>query len=179
LNRRGCGILINCRLDYRILDTYKDVNENILSLNLSVDNFTFRIVSVYGPNINDRSFFNDLNSVLLRDWHLPTILGGDWNMTVSINNSEHNIDIINMANPLSVFRSRLLYEICDTFGLVDPYRLLHPTRRDFTYVTRAGTVNRSRLDFFLITSNISQCVKKCEINPNLSTTLFDHKSISL
>jgi exonuclease III len=174
LNRRGCGILINRRLDYSITDTLKDANENILSVTLSLDNYLIRAVSVYSPNVNDRAFFTDLNNILQRDRHIPTVLGGDWNMTVSINNSEHNIDIINMANPPSLFRSRLLYKLCDTFDLVDPYHLLHPSRWEYTYVPHAATTNRSRLDFFLITSNVSQCVKKCEINPYMGTALFDH-----
>jgi exonuclease III len=110
---------------------------------LSLDSYLFRAVSVYGPNVNDRTFFTDLNNILQRDRHIPTVLGGDWNMTVSINNSEHN-----MANPPSLYRSRLLYELCDTFDLVDPYRLLHLSRREYMYMPRAATTNRSRLDFF-------------------------------
>jgi hypothetical protein len=77
LNMRGCGILINRRLDYSITDTFKDANENILSVTLSLDSYLFRAVSVYGPNVNDRTFFTDLNNILQRDRHIPTVLSGD------------------------------------------------------------------------------------------------------
>jgi hypothetical protein len=39
--------------------------------------------------------------------------------------------------------------------------------------------NRSRLDFFLVSNDILNHVKKCKISDSLSISLFDHKSIYL
>ena len=51
---------------------------------------------------------------------------------------------------------------------------------DFSY-SPYGTVrkNRSRIDFFLISGNFSNRIKKCEIAPGLCKKNFDHKSIFL
>jgi exonuclease III len=178
-NCRGTGILVSKNLAYSIPNTFKDDQENILSLDISIDSYVFRCIAVYGPNNNDRNFFIDLNRACNQQPALPTVIGGDWNMTVSTINSDQNIDILNMNNPPSIFRSRLLYDFCTENNLTDPYRVLHPTRRDFTYVPRSGAANRSRIDFFIISTVLCNALSACDIAPNLSTALFDHKLISL
>jgi exonuclease III len=178
-NRRGVGILIKHNLNYSIEFEYRDNSENILGLLINIDNFLFRCVSVYGPNNNDRTFFNDINHFLSLYDDRPVVLGGDWNMTVSTHDGGLNIDTINMLNPPSLLRSRLLLDICSNWELSDPFRTLHPETRDFTYVPRAGTNNRSRIDFFLVSNPILNNVNKCSIGENLLCTLFDHKPICL
>jgi exonuclease III len=178
-NKRGVGILIKKDLPYNIVRTDRDVNENILSITFSLQDYVFKCISIYGPNSNDREFFSDLERFINSDPNIPLIAGGDWNLTYSILNSQANIDIINMPNPPSIFRSRLLYEICSASNLIDPYRLLYPDKRDYSYIPRAGTDNRSRLDFFLISNSIAGQIKDAGIHPNLGTLLFDHKPIFL
>jgi exonuclease III len=56
-SRRGVGILISKKLNYTVSHTWKDNNNNILALKLSINNVEVLLVSVYGPNINDMPFF--------------------------------------------------------------------------------------------------------------------------
>jgi hypothetical protein len=95
-----------------------------------------------------------------------------------MNNAE-NIDIINMASLPSFHRSRQLNDICGQFNLSDPYCVLYPDRRDFTYIPHTGTNNRSRIDFFLISNDLTNIVKECSIGEELNTALLDHKPIFL
>jgi hypothetical protein len=62
---------------------------------------------------------------------------------------------------------------------MDPYRALHPTRRDFSYAPLGLRKNRLRLDFFLVNSTLISNLRKCDIAPVVSTSFFDHKSVSL
>jgi hypothetical protein len=63
---------------------------------------------------------------------------------------------------------------------VDPFRYLFPESREFTYVPFAeNATNRSRLDFFLISSDLVPQVVNCRIPHSLCSLLFDHKQISL
>ncbi len=55
-NSRGVGILIDSTLSYLITDSYKDANQNILGLNLTIDGTELFMVSIYGPNDNDKTF---------------------------------------------------------------------------------------------------------------------------
>jgi exonuclease III len=153
-NSRGVGILIDSSLSFTITDSYKDPNQNILGLNITINGTALFMASIYGPNDNDKTFFNDLSHVLSLNHNLPIIVGGDWNTTYSTCDSGTNIDIIIMLNPPSKLRSGWLNEICLSSDLIDPYRAFHPSRRDFTYIPRGSKKNRSRLDFFLISNSI-------------------------
>jgi hypothetical protein len=76
--------------------------------------------------------------------------------------------------------SELLEQLCRSFSLHDPYSVLFPTRKDYTY-SPFGTVrlNRSRLDFFIISDSLINCISSCSIADSLSCKLFDHKQVHL
>jgi hypothetical protein len=84
-----------------------------------------------------------------------------------------------MLAPPSPYRSRKLHEICKAANLTDPYRILYPRKREFTYSPRTAAKNRSRLDFFLINDRLISILDKCFISTSLLTTLFDHKCVHL
>ena len=84
-----------------------------------------------------------------------------------------------MVGPPSITRSHGLADCCENFLLTDPFRALHPDRRDFTYYPRTRRANRSRIDFFIISDSLLPAVSLCEISPFISTELFNHKSVSL
>jgi Reverse transcriptase (RNA-dependent DNA polymerase) len=152
---------------------------NILGLLLTINDVSVLVISVYGPNVNDDSFFRTLRDILNENLNVPVICAGDWNLTYSTDNSNNNIDIINMLSPPSVYRSRLLADVCEEFHLTDPYRAIHHDRRDFTYIPRTKKTNRSRIDFFIVSDNLLRLINSCSISSALETTLFDHKSIFL
>jgi hypothetical protein len=150
-----------------------------LALRLTVGDSPLVLISIYGPNSNDQSFFSDLRKILDENKSSPIVCGGDWNTTYSTLDGDNNIDTFSMLNPPSLIRSSWLNNLCDEFNLIDPYRAFHPNRRDYTYVPRAGTRNRSRIDFFLIQDNLLRLCNSCYISHSLESELFDHKSISL
>jgi exonuclease III len=104
-NRRGVGILMAADLPGDLEDFYRDDEENLLGATYNDGNGKIRLVSIYGPNANDISFYESLNRYLEIDPNLPIILGGDWNCTYSCDRKETNIDIFRMANPPSLIRS--------------------------------------------------------------------------
>ncbi len=106
-------------------------------------------------------------------------MGGDWNTTFSTCPTKLNRDIFNMSHPPSLVRSSWLSDLCRDLDLLDPYRAFHPTTKEYTFVPRNGKKNRSRLDFFLIKSNLLSFAKCCSISDSVSNSLFDHKSVFL
>jgi exonuclease III len=178
-NSRGVGILLSASLDPTITDRKIDNSENILKLTVTVRGHSFNIISIYGPNKDDKSFFSDLSNILSEDNHTPVIIGGDWNATMCSDNSKDNIDIFRMSGPPSVIRSNWINTICEELHLCDPFRSLHPTKRDFTFIPKGAKSNRSRIDFFLISANLLCVLAKCCISPSLSNSLFDHKHVTL
>jgi exonuclease III len=85
-----------------------------------------------------------------------------------------------MINITSVFRSNKLREICANHNLTDPYRALYPNRKDYTFVPSAiNSLNRSRIDMFLVKFPLIEHVKNCTISYGLLSAHFDHKCINL
>ena len=179
LNRRGVGILISCKLNCELLNVFRDVSENILGLNVSLSGHNFLLASIYGPNIADNNFFQDLSTLLNSYPESYKILAGDWNMTFSTANTNDNIDIYRMAAPPSLIRSRALADVCNTHHLSDPFRALQSDSRDFSYRPTNQRANRSRLDFFIISDNLINMVSSCDISTEISNSLFDHHYVTL
>ena len=61
------------------------------------------------------------------------------------------------------------YDLCDVF------RELHQNKKQFTW-KRRNPVKQARLDFFLVSTSISDIVKKCDINISYRS---DHSTIEL
>jgi exonuclease III len=178
-SKRGVGILIKTNLNCTVTREHCDNKGNILGLKVIVDNNSLLLLGIYGPNTNDPEFFNKLQCILNDNRGTPTIIAGDWNLTYSTDDNDSNIDVINMLSPPSIPRSKSLADICESHVLTDPYRALHPYKRDYTYVPRSGKTNRSRIDFFIISEFLVHLVNFCDISASLDTFLFDHKSIHL
>lgn len=72
---RGAGILISTKIDCELISSFKDMNENILGLLISISGKEILLISIYGPNITDNIFFQDLNYVILSNPNIPVIIG--------------------------------------------------------------------------------------------------------
>jgi hypothetical protein len=85
-----------------------------------------------------------------------------------------------MARPPNVTHSRKLADLCENYGMSDPYRFLYPDSIDFSYQPRAvGNRNRSRLDFFIISEPLLDHLTECQIAKTLQNKLFDHKAVTI
>jgi exonuclease III len=76
--------------------------------------------------------------------------------------------------------TRLLQTIQLKFSLVDAFRILHPLKKDFSYVPRdCSKNNRSRIDFFFISRALVPMLTECSIAPVIQNKLFDHRAVFL
>ena len=177
--KRGVGILLANDIHGDVSNFFKDNEQNILGLTYDNGNGKIRLVSIYGPNENEKVFFDSLDRYLSIDPGLPVIIGGDFNCTYSCDPIQTNIDCFSMQSPPSLVRSSWLHEICVKHHLTDPYRALNPTDANYTYIPASNRKNRSRIDFFLMGDELIPRVKEVSILPNLGTTILDHKAIKI
>jgi len=160
---RGAGILIASKLGVKIMGTEMDDGGNFLLLKIELKGHTITVGCVYGPNINENiGVYEDLLEKLTIMQNNTIILGGDWNCTWDTRGVDLNIDCLNMAAIPSKRRSEKLKNLSAHFKLTEPYRAIHPNRREYTYIpaVRENT-NRSRLDFFLISDHLLSSVGDC------------------
>jgi exonuclease III len=179
-NSRGTAILISRKLNFTTIDRYDDISGNILLLKVGIGTTTVTLGSIYGPNTDDIDFFDMLDARVKSFNSDHTILGGDWNTTLDPRNNDANIDTLNTAGIPSARRSNRLNRLCNENKLGDPFRHFYPDKREFTYVPfPAAAINRSRLDFFLISEKLLDICVNCRIPNSLSTINFDHKPVYL
>ena len=70
--------------------------------------------------------------------------------------------------------------MCEKLRITDLYRVLYPNKLDYTYIpTALNHTNRSRLDFFCVSTAFIKDIQNCTIDNALASTVFDHKGILL
>jgi exonuclease III len=179
-NSRGTAVLISRKLKHDVVDIYNDNDGNALLIKITTGNTTVTIGSIYGPNNDDLDFYDRLDTAIKTHNSDFTIIGGDWNTTLDPRHNNINIDTFNTMGIPSTRRSIRLGQLCDSNNLVDPFRHFYPDKREYTYVPfPAAAVNRSRLDFFLISESLLEYCINCRIPNSLSSTNFDHKPVYL
>jgi hypothetical protein len=118
-----------------------------------------------------------LDNILSKRPDLQCILGGDWNLTPSPLPADSNPDVLNMKKIPNEAHTRLLQKIQLKYKLVDAFRILHPNRNDYSYIPWSeDKTNRSRIDFVLISSNLTPLLTECSIAHHLQCRLVDHKA---
>jgi exonuclease III len=179
MSKRGVAILISNDIDCTILEEIRDVQENAIILKVLLQGREVLVGSVYGPNTNDLTLFEFLETELERRPGVPVILGGDWNACYSDLPVDSNPDVCFMRTVPSQRRTERILQLCADRKLSDPFRCLHLEERDYTYIP-SGVLrsNRSRIDFFLISDEIFSEVKSCTIADAICRKSFDHKAIS-
>jgi exonuclease III len=126
MNKRGVGILLCNMLSGTVLNRKDDPDENYLLLELKALNKVFVIDAVYGPNNTDQNFFTRLKNDISNLGNRKVVLGGDWNATLSCEEVEFNIDVLNMRNVPNQRHSELIRDICNELDLIDPFRYRYP-----------------------------------------------------
>jgi exonuclease III len=179
-NKRGVAILISKKLNPEVLDTFQDQNQNLLLIECMVNGHRLILGSVYGPNSTCRQFYRDITNFLESKMNVPVILGGDWNVTWSNSGPDDNIDITGMVRTPNFTNGNLLKNLANTFELTDPFRILYPDRKCYSYVPFGNArKNKSRLDFFIISTSLLGGVVDCGIFPGMLSSQFDQKPIFL
>ena len=179
-NKRGVGILIKNDLCFAEERIVRDPGENYILLRARIKGTVMTLAAIYGPNNFEPDFFVNLSRDIRNIGGTNIIMGGDWNCTLSNTNVNENLDCLNMMNLPNLRHSNLLSNMCTDLDLIDPYRTFHPNRRDFSFIPRSKTqINRSRIDFFLISRNLFNHTSSCDISSTLQSSLFDHKAIRL
>jgi exonuclease III len=177
---RGVGLAIKRDILKNVIATETDANNNFIIVKVELNSGTWLLGSVYGPNENDLGFFTDLGAAIERQNCDNTVIAGDWNCTWDPRPADQNLDVLNMAAIPSRQRSNCINQLASGLGLSDPYRILNPIKREFTYVPNARlNLNRSRIDYFLIKKDMSDNLIDCTISHSLTSTSFDHKKITL
>ena len=159
-NARGVAILISKNFEYQVVKTETDNEGNLLIMDLVIEDITFRIINIYGPNTDDANFYHNLKNKINDSEQDHLVICGDFNLTLNQTLDSHNYT--NLNNP----KSRLVVlNMIDENGLIDIYRYFNPDKKRYTW-RRKNPLKQARLDYFLISETLIDLVDTADIKPS-------------
>ena len=171
-NKRGVAIMIAPNFEYKVLDIIKDVESRVLVLDLLIENdFSIRLINIYAPNQDKPEFYSYIQELYESSDTTYTIITGDFNLT--LDPIKDSVNYANINNPKS---REIVLELLANQDLVDAYRHLYPSKREYTWKKKTP-IKKARLDYFLVSSALIDLVSKSQIIPTIDWT--DHSFITL
>ena len=162
---RGVCFAVNRARDIEIVQEERDLrDENFYLLKCRVEGRELLIGGVYGPNINDVAFYNNLRT-RVESYGIPFILGGDFNTIINGAQGDENLDLEDRHSIPNKDNGKIIREWIEGGEVCDPFRKKYPMSRSMSYVPfrsrkRVNNVwveqnyGKSRLDFFLISETL-------------------------
>ncbi len=170
-NARGVAILFSNDFEYKVLKKKQDADGNYIMLNIEIEKkFVVTLVNIYGPNVDNPEFYEDIliDTVDMDGDHV--IMCGDWNL---VQNFE--LDCCNYVAQNNVHASEQVLNLKHHLNVVDPWRIYNPQLRRYTWF-RKNPVKKARLDFFLISKELMSYIENSTILPGYLT---DHSLVLL
>ena len=127
-NSRGVIILFNNNFEYKILDTYKDDDGNILQLLINLGSFTLNLINIYAPNKDNLNFFAKISELAQNETADHVMICGDFNLVLDPLLDSHNYTNIN--NPKA--RQKVIQMIND-LDLTDSFRYMNNNVKRFSW----------------------------------------------
>ena len=160
----GVAVLISPKCSDEVVSWKKDSNGRIISILVRIDGVDLNFVNIYAPtNRTDRKLFYES----LHEYFVPAsalVIGGDFNCYENaLDKFGGNVSVGGECKSLK-----------SDFVLVDAWRKLHPSAREFTWFNHDYSI-ASRLDKFFVSKELFTSDCQCEISP---CPLSDHDFVS-
>lgn len=170
-NSRGVMTLINNNFEQKVEQIKTDTNGNYLLISITMHEKKITLVNVYGPNQDNPQFYRTLFNKISEFDNDQIIMCGDWNFILNPDIDYENYVHIN--NPRS---RQTMLEFLEENNILDIWRIMNEEKKQFTWRRLNPVRKQARLDFFLISDNLSPFVTDTQIIPGFRT---DHNSILL
>jgi hypothetical protein len=159
--------------DYRV-----GRGENALFLKIKKGTLELLVGVIYGPNENDVDFYREISQFLERE-NMPFVLGGDFNTILDQRRGAENLDREGEGMVPNLLNSNVINEKIGNNFWLDPFRLLYPETKEFSYMSFRGdnVITKNRLDFFLVSQDITGIIKDVEYKK--LGNVFDHKEVTI
>ena len=169
-NARGVAILFSKNFELKITESKIDPNGNYVALKLNILDTEMSVITLYGPNIDSPLFFNEINNIVDEFQTGTVLICGDWNLV-----QDQELDTKYYVRENNVRAREIVKSIIENQELVDPWRNNNPLQQQFTWFQH-NPVKMSRLDFFLISSDLMNITEKVMIKSGYRS---DHSLVIL
>lgn len=164
--RRGVATLISSAVNYEHVSENKDKEGRFVMVTGRIGGLLVSLLNVYVPPGSDWSFYKNIVDLMATSQGI-LICGGDFNIRLNpkIDSSNGKSDLRNISKRLNTWRREV--------GIVDVWREMHPTTRQYSHYSAAHNVY-SRIDYFFMLKGEFYRVEKCDIGPSI---ISDHGPI--
>ena len=163
----GVGIMFNPSFNMNVINSTEIVEGRALALNININEKQLTLVNVYGPNKDDVTFFEKIETFCNSNENI--LLGGDFNVVI-----DPNIDKSG-GNKNTHPRCRAkLKKIMDDFELIDVWRTFNQDKKVYTWHSNTRPKIFCRLDFFLLQNHMMNTVVNVEIKNSIKS---DHSVV--
>lgn len=161
------AILISSAVNYEHISEHKDKEGRFVMVTGKIEGAVISLLNVYVPPGSDWSFYKHIVDLMTRKSQGILICGGDFNIQLNprIDSSNGKSDAKNISRRLNTWMREV--------GIVDVWREINPTSRDYSHYSYAHNVY-SRIDYFFMLKGDLFRVGNCEIGPS---TISDHGPI--
>ena len=166
---RGTAILFKNTFEYIIHKQTIDKTGRYIILDITINKERLTLINVYGPNTDDPTFFKLIKTKIEDSGQNGIIIGGDFNVV-----QDYTLDTLNVKKRNNPKSHDQLEIIKDELDLYDPWRSFNPTTRMYTWHNTRN--QHSRLDYFLISSQMIDSINLASIKPGYRS---DHSLIEI
>ena len=166
--RRGVAILLSNKLNFQLLSQIKDKEGRYILLKGKIDNKEVTLFNVYMPPGHDKSFITKIFNLLIKEATGVIICGGDWNVQLQ------KIDSTNQHKKKNQY-SGIMRKMLKESGMIDIWRELHPTEKEFTFYSHPH-LEHSRIDYYFVPIIDRHRISECKIG---TRDVSDHSGVYL
>ena len=167
--KRGTALLIHKKLPFIFKEQYNDCEGRHILIRGMLYGQELTLLNVYAPNEDRPKFMIDMITLFNQHNTDFGMIAGDFNCCMDSNLDKSSTTV---SNPNA---SKTLRLASMDVGLVDVWRELNPTSRDYTFYSTKHK-SYSRLDLFFFPQDHLSSIISCDIGPIL---ISDHSPVYL
>ena len=167
---RGVVILIHKNLPFQLKKCIKDKYGRFVIINGVLHGKEITIMNLYCPPNYSPDFLTKAFSEFAEIASPLALVGGDFNCLLNPRLDRHpprNSPLTNQA--------KALLSTCGEINLIDTWRALHPSNREFTFYSHPHKCH-TRIDYFFVPQSVMQFVSSCSIG---NIVVSDHAIVLL
>ena len=169
-HRRGVAILISNNTSLEPIFEKKDKEGRFIFVRGNLGGSLVTLLNIYAPPNSDWKFFKLIFDLVTAETHGVLICGGDLNIRLN-----PKLDSSNTHTAQPKLINKKINMAMKEIGLIDIWRELNPSKRDYTFFSNPHLVH-SRIDYFLTFAKDLYRVGGCDVG---SMDLSDHSPIYL
>lgn len=150
--KRGVAVLVSKRTLFTLSKNIRDSKGWYILVKSHITGVLFSIISNYAPNKGQVSFFSFMLTFLSPYLEGKVIMGDDYNVAFDhlLDKSSQGRTLLKQPPKQSLRIARLFHSL----GMIDTWRELHPTDKDYTHFSAPHRTYARIDDIFLHSSDI-------------------------